>query len=204
MTEKDPDWNVLTRVAEGDVESFGVLVERHQERLIRLCERMLGEPEEARDAAQEVFLKAFQKAGSFRPRGQVYTWLYRIAVNHCLNRLRRRKLVRFLSFGEAGPRPAARVAGDQPAPALEPADDAPDSERVAVARERVAWLEREIAGLPLPRREVLLLACVEKMPLKEVAEALGMPVNTVKTHLRRARMALAERLARRERGEVRS
>ena len=88
--EEDPDRGVLARVAEGDVESFGVLVERHQERLIRLCERMLGEPEEARDAAQEVFLKAFRKAGSFRPRGRVYTWLYRIAVNHCLNRLRRR------------------------------------------------------------------------------------------------------------------
>ena len=84
----------------------------------------------------------------------------------------------------------------------EPVDRAPDGEQTAAARETVAWLERELASLPLPKREVVLLACVEGMPLKDVAEALAIPVNTVKTHLRRARIALAEALARRHRGEV--
>ncbi|MGH9362108.1 MAG: RNA polymerase sigma factor, partial [Thermoanaerobaculia bacterium] len=96
----DPGWELLQRVAAGEVEAFAPLVASHQERLLRLCERLLGDVEEAHDAAQEVFLKAFRKAGSYRPRGQVYTWLYRIAVNHCLNLLRRRRVVRFVRLGD--------------------------------------------------------------------------------------------------------
>ena len=90
----DPDWELLARVAAGDGDAYLPLVERHQERLLRLCERLLGEREEARDAVQEVFLKAFRHAASAEPRGQLFTWLYRIAVNHCLNRLRRRRIFR--------------------------------------------------------------------------------------------------------------
>ena len=108
----DPDRDVLVRVAAGDVESFGVLVARHEGRIFRLCQRMLHDSEEARDAAQEVFLKAFRKDGSFRPKAKVYTWLYRIAVNHCLNLLRRRKLATFLSFGDVG-RPAGAAGAGQ-------------------------------------------------------------------------------------------
>ena len=86
----------------GGREAIVRLVERHQQRLLRVCQGFLHDPEAARDAVQEVFLKAYRKAGSYRPRGKVYTWLYRIAVNHCLNRLRRRRLLRFLSFAEMG------------------------------------------------------------------------------------------------------
>ena len=73
-------------------------MERHHRRLLRVCERLLGDREEARDAVQEVLLKVLHKAGGFRPRALVSTWLYRIAVNHCLNVLRRRRLVRMLSL----------------------------------------------------------------------------------------------------------
>src|SRR5260370_37301217 len=98
----DPGWEALARVAAGDADAFGSLVEAHQERLLRLCERMLGDAEEARDAAQEVFLKAYRKAGDFRPQGQVYTWLYRIATNLCLNKLRRRRGGRCVPWGGPG------------------------------------------------------------------------------------------------------
>src|SRR4051812_50101894 len=86
---------------------------------------MLGDVEEARDAAQEVFLKAYRKAGEVRPQGQVYTWLYRIAVNHCLNKLRRRKLVRFLRWEDPG---------DRDLPAFDPPDRAPDPAATLEAR----------------------------------------------------------------------
>ena len=69
-TAVDPGWEALARVAAGDAEAFAALVESHQERLLRLCERLLGDPEEARDAAQEVFLKAYRKAGDVRPGGR--------------------------------------------------------------------------------------------------------------------------------------
>ena len=76
--------------------------------------------EEARDAAQEVFLKAYRKAADFRPRGQVYTWLYRIATNHCLNKLRRRRLVRFVQLGGPGGARCRRRSTRRTAPPTRP------------------------------------------------------------------------------------
>ena len=84
----DSDWRLLAASAAGDGDAFAALVERHQSRLLALCERVLGDREEARDAAQEVFLKAYRHAGDAEPRGELSTWLYRIALNHCFNRLR--------------------------------------------------------------------------------------------------------------------
>src|SRR3954467_8745717 len=147
----DPGWEALARVAAGDAEAFAALVESHQERLLRLCERMLGDPEEARDAAQEVFLKAYRKAGEVRPQGQVYTWLYRIAVNHCLNRLRRRRLVRFTRLG------GAAEPHDPETPDLDPRDGAPPPEEALAARRRWAATRRAIEGLPANQRAVLVL-----------------------------------------------
>ncbi len=191
-SEGDPDRGILERVAEGDVESFGVLVERHQERLIRLCERMLGDPEAARDAAQEVFLKAFRKAGSFRPRGQVYTWLYRIAVNHCLNRLRRRRLVRFLPLADAGRRRDPDGGGDGSAPALEPPDEAPDAAARLEARERWLRTRRVIDALPPGQRAVLVLAKFEGLSYRRIAETLGITVGAVESRLFRAMQRLVK------------
>ena len=79
----------------------------------------------------------------------------------------------------------------------EPRDPAPDGERLAVARQTATWLEEEIRKLPLMQREVLLLACIENLAQKDIAAALELPINTVKTHLRRARLALVRKLARR-------
>ena len=156
---EDRDRRVLERLAQDDTESFGVLVERHQERLVRLCYRLLHDPEEARDAAQEVFLKAFKGARSYQPKGHVYTWLYRIAVNHCLNRLRRRKLVRFFSFGEMG---RSHEATEDEAPPFDPADEAPGPERRLEARRRFARTRELIDQLPAGQRSVLILAQVRR------------------------------------------
>ena len=187
MTEqtRDPDWDVLARVAEGDSESFTVLVERHQERLARLCHRMLGDAEAGRDAAQEVFLKAFRKAGSYKPRGQVYTWLHRIAVNHCLNRLRRRKLVRFLSFGEAGPSRSESVS-EASESLFDPADGAPDADRRVAARERWQRTRELIDKLPAGQRAVLVLAKFEGLSYRQIAETLEITEGAVESRLFRA------------------
>ena len=120
----DSDWRLLAASAAGDGDAFAALVERHQSRLLALCERVLGDREEARDAAQEVFLKAYRHAGDAEPRGELSTWLYRIALNHCFNRLRRRKLARFFSLD----RPAAGESGEEPRP-FEPADESACGDR---------------------------------------------------------------------------
>jgi len=176
----DPGWEALARVAAGDAEAFGALVDQHQARLFRLCERLLGDVEEARDAVQEVFLKAFRKAAAFRPQGQVYTWLYRIAVNHCLNRLRRRRLVQFARL-------AAAAAGEEgAAPPFDPPDTAPDPAAVLAARLRWRAARRTIARLPPNQRAVLVLVRFEGLSYRETARALGITEGAVESRLVRA------------------
>lgn len=179
----DPDWETLRRVAAGETDRFRELVERHQERLVRVCDRLLGDTEEARDAAQEVFLRAYRKAGSYRPQGQVFTWLYRIAVNLCLNRLRRRRLVRFLSLS-----PPAE--GEDEAPALDPRDERPDPASALQARERWRATRRVLAGLPPTQRAVLVLARFEGLSQKQIAAALGITEGAVESRLVRAMRTL--------------
>jgi len=187
--EDDPDRGILERVAQGDVESFAVLVARHEQRLLALCQRMLQDAEEARDAAQEVLLKAFRKAGSYRPKGQVYTWLYRIAVNHCLNRLRRRKIVRFVSFGELD-RPGE--AGEENAPAYEPSAEGPDPEAQLASRRRWRRTRELIDQLPPGQRNVLILAKFEGLSYRRIAEVMGITESAVESRLFRAMRRLTE------------
>lgn len=180
-TNFDPDRGTLERVAAGDVESFGILVERHQGKLIRLCERMLGNAEEARDAAQDIFLKALKKAGSYKPQAKVSTWLYRIAVNHCLNSLRRRQVVRFLSFGEVG-----RDRDTLQTAEFDPADGTPSPEQKLASRERWRFTRRAIEGLPTGQRAVLVLTKFEGLSYRETAQVLGITVGAVESRLFRA------------------
>jgi RNA polymerase sigma-70 factor (ECF subfamily) len=173
----DPGWEALARVAAGDVDAFAEVVEAHQERLLRLCERLLGDAEEARDTAQEVFLKAYRKAADFRPQGQVYTWLYRIATNLCLNKLRRRRLVRFVSW-------EPREEGE--APAFDPPDHRPDPGAALAARERWRQTRKVIAQLPPNQRAVLVLARFEGLSYRQIAEVLGITEGAVESRLFRA------------------
>lgn len=173
----DPGWEVLARVAAGEVDAFATLVEAHQDRLLRLCERLLGDVEEARDAAQEVFLRAFRKAAEFQPQGQVFTWLYRIATNYCLNKLRRRRLVRFIQLEGSEEREGAPI---------DPPDGAPDPATALAARQRWGSTRRAIAGLPAGQRAVLILARFEGLSYRQIAEVLGITEGAVESRLFRA------------------
>jgi RNA polymerase sigma-70 factor (ECF subfamily) len=182
---QDADWEALERVAAGDGEAFEALVEKHQARLLAVCERLLGEREEARDAAQEVFLKVFRHAAGVERRGQLFTWIYRIAVNHCLNRMRRRRIARFLPFGPAG-------GGEEGAPGLpEPVQPGPDPEVELVTRERWRATRAAIDRLPPGQRAVLILAKFEGLSYREIAATLGVTEGAVESRLVRAMRRLA-------------
>lgn len=173
----DPGWEMLARVAAGDTTAFAAVVDAHQDRLLRLCERLLGDAEEARDAAQEVFLKAYRKAADYRPRGQVYTWLYRIATNHCLNQLRRRRVVRFIRWEEPEEREAAP---------FDPPDQSPDPVAALESRRRWLQIRKTIAQLPAGQRAVLVLARFEGLSYRQIAEVLGITEGAVESRLFRA------------------
>lgn len=178
----DPDRGVLERVARGDTESFAVLVERHEQRLFRLCQRMVGDAEEARELTQDTFLRAFRSAAGYEPRARVYTWLYRIAVNLCLNRLRRRRIARFFSFSELG----EREEGSGRVREMDPADDAPGSDRRLADRQRWRRAREAIDSLPSNQRSVVVLTKLEGLSYREVAEVLGISEGAVESRLVRA------------------
>ena len=194
--EVDADWNLLARAVGGEEAAFATLVENHQERLIGLCSRWLGDREESRDAAQDVFLKAFRHADRVEPRGRFYTWLYRIAINHCLNQLRRRKIARFFSLQGMA---AERGGGDregEPAGAFDPADHRPDAEQALLARERWRRTRACLDLLPENQRVVLMLAKFEGLSGREIAETLGITEGAVESRLVRAMRRLAPQEAR--------
>jgi RNA polymerase sigma-70 factor (ECF subfamily) len=187
--------SLLLRHRDGERGAFAELVQRYRAPVYSYLTRCGVPVDDRDDIFQEIFIKVHRSAGTYDDSRPLHPWIFTIVANTVRTYMRRQR-VRDLVHTDQDEDGAAGGA-DPPA-------DNPDSERSAVARETVAWLAGEISRLPLARREVLILACIEAMPLKEVAEALGMPLSTVKTHLRRTRMMLAERLARHQRGEVSS
>lgn len=198
----DADWGLLARAAGGDDDAFTALVLRHQERLVGLCGRWLGDREEARDAAQEVFLKVFRHAGRAEPRGQFFTWLYRIAINHCLNQLRRRKVALFFSLQGLG---KGRESGDSgfSEAGFDPADAGPDAESELLARERWNQTRKRLERLPEGQRVVVMLARFEGLSGREIAATLGITEGAVESRLVRAMRRLAPQEEQRRRVPMR-
>ncbi|HSL18296.1 MAG TPA: sigma-70 family RNA polymerase sigma factor [Methylomirabilota bacterium] len=171
----------------GDRDAFGELVCRHQRRVWLVCRQYVG-PDEAEAAAQDSLVKAFTALGTFDGRAAFTTWLTRIAINTCLDSLRRRK------------REGVRLADDAAAEAAvgRVADLAVDPEARAQQRQTVARLAAAETGLPERQREIFRLRFYAEMELDEIAAALEVHVGTVKTQLHRA----VHRL-RRELGDLR-
>lgn len=172
----DPDGEVLRRFREGDARAFEELVRRHETRIYNLCLRMVGRPEDARDATQDTFLSVLRRAGSFRGQAAFSTWLHRIAVNSCYDLLRKRQRSPLLDAE----------------PTTEPGPPSPDpAEATAAALDvRVALLK-----VPAEFRAVLVLHDVQDMAYEDIAAALEVPVGTVKSRLHRGRVALGAALA---------
>ena len=176
---------LLLRHLKGDGEAFAELVGEYRAPVYSYLARCGVDPADRDDLFQEIFIKIHRAAASYDPERPLHPWIFTIVSNTVRTHLRKRR-VRQLIFGDRGD------GGEM----KEVVDSAPDGERRTAARETAAFVQRQLSSLRLVQREVVLLACVEKLPLKDIAETLGIPVNTVKTHLRRARLALAAALAR--------
>ena len=180
----------VSDLGEVDEPAFSGMAERHRRELHVHCYRMLGSFEDAEDAVQETFLRAWRRRETFEGRSTFRAWLYRIATNACLDLLAKRR-----------PEPATggEVLWLQPYPdrLLDelPADDADEPEAVAVARETIelAYLVAVQHLAPRPRA-VLILRDVLGWPAKDVAELLGDSVNSVNSALQRARAGMREHL----------
>ena len=168
----------------GDPVAFASLVRLHEGMVFSLSARLLGDAEEARDVAQEVFLQVYRQLGRFEGRSSLKTWIYRIAVNQCHNRRRfwhRRRRDREEGL-EAAPAEAAGAGGGS----------SPYEE--ARLGERARRVQAALLQLSFEHRLVLVLREVEGLTCEEVAAALGVPEGTVKSRLSRAREAMRLRL----------
>jgi len=164
------------RAAHGDRAAFGEIVRRHQQAVFNVAYRLLGNRQDAEDAAQETFLRAYQFFGRFNADRPLAPWLKRIAVNVCLNRLE--SLRPELSLDQVPLRP----------------EPAPGPEEYTLAREVGERLRAEIARLPPRYRAVIELRHFQDLSYEEIAAALHRPLSDVKSDLFRARKLLAERL----------
>jgi RNA polymerase sigma-70 factor (ECF subfamily) len=170
----------LARTASrGDKKAFGQLVDLHKRAVFGLCVRLLRDHEDARDAAQETFARAYASIEGYDPTQPFAPWVLRIARNHCLDQLRRRlpasqQVALDAEPGEGPPR-------ELPDPGAVRGDDAIERRQLAGA------LEAAVAALPPNYREVVHLFHVEHLSYKEIAATLDVPIGTVMTWLHRAR-----------------
>jgi RNA polymerase sigma-70 factor (ECF subfamily) len=167
------DRALLARHVDGDREAFGELFRRHRDRLWSVALRTLGDPEEAADALQDAMLSAYRAAGSFRGDAAVTTWLHRVVVNACLDRIRRR------NTRPTVPLPDVESELAKPTPV----------DAIAISDLRMA-LKTALATLPAEQRAALVLVDVEGYSVAETAAMLGVASGTVKSRCARARAKL--------------
>jgi RNA polymerase sigma-70 factor, ECF subfamily len=173
VTAGSSDADLLAAHLAGDPQAFTEFVRRHRDRMWAVALRTLRDPDEAADALQDAFLSAFRAAGSFRGQAQVTTWLHRIVVNACLDRVRRRQSRPTVPLPEAGPSEAAA-----------PRDAMAD-------RDTQLAVEEALKSLPFEQRAAIVLIDVEGYSVAEAARLLGVAEGTVKSRCARGRARLA-------------
>ncbi|MEK3798996.1 RNA polymerase sigma factor SigW [Peribacillus sp. FSL H8-0477] len=177
----------INQVLKGDQNAFGEIVELYKDKVFQLCFRMLGNRHEAEDMAQEAFVRAFVNIHRFNIQMKFSTWLYRIATNLCIDRIRKKKPDYFLD---------AEVAGTDGLNMYSIiADDSALPEDEVESLELQETIQDEILKLPEKYRSVIVLKYIEELSLKEISDILDLPIGTVKTRIHRGREALRKQLS---------
>ena len=179
---------LLERCRAGDLEAFDELVAQHQGKIFNLCCWMLGDRDEAGDAAQDAFVRAWRAIGNFRADAAFGTWMHRIAVNVCLDaRARRAKAPLTYSALE-------KPGDDGESRSFDPPDKADTPDKAVARRERRQVVLQALAALPEHHRAVVVLFDIQGYSYEDAAQALDLPMGTLKSRLNRARAALRKAL----------
>jgi len=173
----DPDQALLDLIRDGDEQAYGVLLDRHLDRIHALAQRMLGNAADAEEVAQDAFLRAWQQIPAWQPgKAKFSTWLHRVAMNLCHDALRRRRDTR-------------------PVEDIQPASGEPGPEQLARRRDRAGRVQLALATLPERQREAIVLSHYQELSQREAAAVLEISEEALESLLSRGRRALRAALA---------
>lgn len=187
MGEREADLLLVERVQSGDQAAYGMLVQKYQRKLLRLVQRLVRDPAEAEDVAQEAFIKAYRALPNFRGESAFYTWLYRIGINTAKNWL----------VAHARRLPMVTDVIDEEQDRLEDGgllrnDETPD--RILMSKEIGETVNAAMLALPADLRTAITLREIDGLSYEEIAQVMDCPIGTVRSRIFRAREAIAERL----------
>jgi RNA polymerase sigma-70 factor (ECF subfamily) len=188
MSEREIDRQLVERVKQGDKRAFELLVEKYWRKLTRLLSRMVRDPDEVEDIAQETFIKAYRALPQFRGDAAFYTWLYRIGVNTAKNYL--------AAKGKAMPTVSERAFSDDEEDVEERlvAQDISTPESELLSKQVALAVNEAVEALPEELRTAITLREMEGLSYEEIANLMGCPIGTVRSRIFRAREAIAAKL----------
>jgi RNA polymerase sigma-70 factor (ECF subfamily) len=173
------DLELISSFKSGGKSAFETIIFNYQDRIYNLCRHMLGNAQDAEDAAQDTFLKAYQSLNDFKPNASLYTWLYRIAVNTCIDYRRRPFLESIFRRSDTGEEKVIEYASTSPSP-----------EREYESKQMGHALKKGLAQLSRKLRTVIILKEVEGLSYEEIADVVDISTGTVKSRISRAREEL--------------
>lgn len=183
--EGEAEKTLIAQAKQGDLSAFEALILRHEKIVYNVALRMMGQPEDAKDISQEVFLKVYKSIGAFDERSAFSTWLYRITMNTCIDEMRRRKGKQSYSLEE-------ELEGEDGGMQRQIADTGETPEESLLRAERKAELLQAMQALSAEHRAAIVLRDIRGLGYDEIAAALGLPLGTVKSRISRARIQLKE------------
>ena len=188
----DPDAAFVRAVQGGDMAAFDQLVIKHKDKLFNMVYWLLGDYQEANDCAQEIFIKVFNSIKKFRFQSSFSTWLYRIAINTCKNRLKSsafRWKKRMISLENP-------ESSKQDNRSYEIQNGSPSPENKLEKKERMMLIQKAVNALPQEQNRVIVLRDIQGLSYQEIVDVTGLNLGTVKSRLARARMELRNKLNR--------
>ncbi len=187
MTERDVDAELVARVQRGDKQAFDLLVLKYERKIMRLLSRMIRDPAEIEDVAQESFIKAYRALPQFRGDSAFYTWLYRIAINTARNWL-----------AQNNRRPSTPSAHEsEEGETFNETDNLTDSsnpESEMASRQIAETVNKAMNDLPEELRNAIVMREIDGMSYEDIAQSMNCPIGTVRSRIFRAREAIATRL----------
>ncbi len=186
----DPDAGFVRAIQSGDMAAFDHLVIKHKDKLFNMVYWLLGDYQEANDCSQEIFIKVFKSLKKFRFESSFSTWLYRIAINTCKNRLRS-SAYRWKKKTVSLENPGSSEQGNR---SYEIRNGSPSPENKLEKKEKIMLIQKAVNALPQEQNRVIVLRDIQGLSYQEIADITGLNLGTVKSRLARARLVLRERL----------